>query len=418
MTTYCFSTALIADNKADELVLAKSDTAMIVEHEDPVIVDEQLTLTDLLDHTVQQYPDMQWINALNQEAKALTERGQSWIADSASADLSFEEVTSGTLHILEGGITVPFWNLGQRDAEQAYAQKARLSAILQHELLRLQIAGMLRKALWEIRLNHVLSEQALLAYTSAQKLLDKVSTLERYGELAKIDVLLAKSEVLKKRSQVVQARAELMHARQRYTNLTQTNHIPANSSEIQNKTPDSVNSHIALRAVDSLIDRQQASIDALHLVGSGQSTVRVGVGTDRGHNDERSNKTEFFGIAVNIPFGGIAQLNPKIAAAQVDYNKFIAQRGQLLRALQRELHEAEHNLQVDKVELGIVQELKSIADQHLKMAELSFSAGETTLLDLIRIQSSTQQARLKAKQRAVMLQRDIALYNQAVGQLP
>jgi len=44
--------------------------------------------------------------------------------------------------------------------------------------------------------------------------------------------------------------------------------------------------------------------------------------------------------------------------------------------------------------------------------------GEINLIDLLRIQARTQQAVLNVKQRSVMLQRDIALYNQAVGVMP
>ena len=54
----------------------------------------------------------------------------------------------------------------------------------------------------------------------------------------------------------------------------------------------------------------------------------------------------------------------------------------------------------------------------LKMTHLAFSVGEIDLMDLLRIQSRTQQAILNAKERAVMLQRDKALYNQAVGVMP
>jgi cobalt-zinc-cadmium efflux system outer membrane protein len=59
-----------------------------------------------------------------------------------------------------------------------------------------------------------------------------------------------------------------------------------------------------------------------------------------------------------------------------------------------------------------------VAEDHFKMTQASFSVGEINLMDLLRIQSRTQQAVLNAKQRSVMLQRDIALYNQAVGVLP
>jgi outer membrane protein TolC len=68
--------------------------------------------------------------------------------------------------------------------------------------------------------------------------------------------------------------------------------------------------------------------------------------------------------------------------------------------------------------LDIANELKQIADQHLKMTELSFSAGEINLIDFLKILSRTQQAILNAKERSITLQRDIALYNQSVGVTP
>jgi hypothetical protein len=52
------------------------------------------------------------------------------------------------------------------------------------------------------------------------------------------------------------------------------------------------------------------------------------------------------------------------------------------------------------------------------MTELSFSVGEINLMDLLKIQSRTQQAILNAKESSVIVLRDKALYNQAVGATP
>jgi len=86
--------------------------------------------------------------------------------------------------------------------------------------------------------------------------------------------------------------------------------------------------------------------------------------------------------------------------------------------LEQAHHEAEHNLEVNKVELGTANEKKNVSEELLKMTQLAFSVGEIDLMDLLKIQSQTQQAILNAKERAVMLQRDKALYNQAVGVMP
>jgi cobalt-zinc-cadmium efflux system outer membrane protein len=217
---------------------------------------------------------------------------------------------------------------------------------------------------------------------------------------------------------VTQAEAELMHARKRYTTITQMTKIPGDYQEKLVALTEIQQNHPALVAVSSQIERKQAELNALKLTGSGQTNVAVGVNSDQFTNDPRSNMTASFNIGVTVPFGGDAHLAPQVAAINVELNKLIAEREQLSRDLEQAHHEAEHNLEVNRVELGIANELKRVAEDHLKMTQASFSVGEINLMDLLRIQSRTQQAVLNAKQRSVMLQRDIALYNQAVGVLP
>jgi len=172
-------------------------------------------------------------------------------------------------------------------------------------------------------------------------------------------------------------------------------------------------------AINNQIDRKQGELNALKLVGSGQTNLAIGVNSDRpSDNDPRSNKTESFNIGVVVPFGGSAHTNPQVAAINVELNRLISEREQLFRDLEQAHHEAEHNLEVNQAELTIANDLKQAAEEHLNMTQLSYSVGEINLLDLLKIQTRTQQAILNAKERAVMLQRDQAFYNQAVGVLP
>ena len=133
---------------------------------------------------------------------------------------------------------------------------------------------------------------------------------------------------------------------------------------------------------------------------------------------EVSNNMESLNIGVTVPFGGEAHLAPQVAAMNVELSKLRTERDQLVRDLEQAHHEAEHNLQVNQAELIITNELKTVAEKHLKMTQLSFSVGEIDLIDLLKIQSQTQLAILNAKDRTVIVQRDFALYNQAVGVLP
>jgi outer membrane protein TolC len=208
-----------------------------------------------------------------------------------------------------------------------------------------------------------------------------------------------------------------MHARKRYSTVTQMTRVPRFFEEKLAPLKEIEQNHPALAALNSQIERKQAELNATRSIGSGQTQVMAGILSDEG-NDPRSNKAEFFNVGISVPFGGSAHLAPQIAAINVGLNRLIADREQLYRDLEQAHHEAEHNLEVNRVELETANQQRKVSEELLKMTQLAFSVGEIDLMDLLRIQSRTQQAILAAKERAVMLQRDIALYNQAIGVLP
>ncbi len=395
---------------------SQAETRPIVDHRDPIETDVGLSLSDLVESTVKLYPDSHWLKALEEEAKAIEQRGESWLADAPSLGLALEEAFTGTLYNGNAMIEAPLWNFGQRDAEKALAQQAQKSAQTQKDLIKLRVAGLLRTALWNMSLMNLRYEQASTDFDITQRLVAKVKKLHKLGELSRADSLSVQSELLQKKSILTQSEAEVMHARRRYISMTQSNTIPDNFDETLTDLNEIEQSHPALRSINGLIDKKRAEIETIRLVGSGQTELAVGVSSERG--DDRSNETESFVIEVDIPFGGSAHLAPKIAAANVGLNQLIATRAHLLRELEQEHHEAEHNLRVNEAELDIANELEQIAEQQLKMAKLSLSAGEIGLIDFLKIQSETLQAILKAKQRSITLQRDIALYNQSVGMMP
>jgi outer membrane protein, heavy metal efflux system len=401
------------------VTVAAAEPKPTVAHEDPIEIDKSLTLSKVVDLTMEKFPDMAWLNSLEEEAVAIKQRGESWTAGASQAGLRYQNMTSGTVHYVDATVQVPLWNLGQRDAEQERGIKAENSADLQSAATKLRIAGLVRAALWDMELQKIRYEQARAEINVFEQLLAKVERRVELGDLPRADVLLAQTELLQKLSTLTQAEAELMHARKRYSSITQLTKTPAIYQEKLVALKKIEFNHPVFVAINSQIERKQAEIKALKLVGSGQTNLTVGVNSDRTqNNDPRSNQTESFNIGVNIPFGGAEHLQPQIAAQNVELNRLIANRGQLFRDLELAHHEAEHNLEVNQAELEIANELKRVAEEHLGMMQLSFSVGELNLMDLLKTQSRTQQAILSAKERAIMLERDIALYNQAVGVLP
>ncbi|MGJ0429185.1 TolC family protein [Methylobacter sp.] len=402
---------------ATSLVFADALPAVTVEHRDPIEIDAGMSLAQTIDLTLEKHPDNAWLKALEEESAALEQRSKSWFAGAPSVGLFFQEATSGTLHYGDANVRAPLWNFGQRDAEKAVARQAEISAHTQSAAIKLRVAGLVRMALWDMELQQIRLDQAHNEVHIFEQLLTKVERRVELGDLPRADLLLAQTELLQKRAVLTQAEAEVMHARKRYTTITQMIKVPGNYRETLADIAEVQQNHPDLVAINDLIARMQAEVEAIRAVGSGQPDVAVGINTDHGP-DERSNKTESFNISVSVPFGGQAHLAPRVAAANVELNRLVADREQLRRDLDQAHHEAEHNLEVNRAELTIAENLKQAAVEHLKMTELSFSLGEINLLDLLKIQSRAQQAILNAKERSVILERDKAMYNQSVGVTP
>ena len=391
----------------------------IVDHHDPIEIDSTLTLGALVEQTLQQYPDANLLPALQQETRALERRGNSWLADAPSISLSYKDdlVADNTgYHEFEGALELPLWNWGQRSAGQRVAERAKHSNSLREQIIKLRVAGLLRIALWDMKLQSKRHEMSKKIYEISERLLKTVKRRVELGDLPRADLLLAESELLEKRSGLIHAEAEKMHARKRYTTLTKTSHVPVNLHEIQSDIKEINLQHPALKLANARVERKRAEVGWVKSAGSGQATVGIGAKSERESRDGRD--IESLAFSLSVPFGGSAHLAPEIAAVNLELTKILAERDHLYRDLEKNLHEAEHILEVGKAELIIVQQRRNIAETHLKMTQLSFKAGEINLMDLLKIQARAFAAFQNASEQAITLERDIALYNQAVGVLP
>jgi len=403
--------------RSEAPALGQVELTPAVDHLDPVEIDATLTLSKLVDLTMQKYPDTAWLNSLEEEAAAIAERSKSWTAGASQASIGYQSISTFRLNYATGSVQVPLWNLGQRDAEHKLANQSETSAEAQAVAIKLRVAGLVRGALWDMALAKIRYDQAQVDLDTYEKLYATIKRYVEVGDLPRADALLAQTEFLQKRSAFTMAEAELMHSRKRYASITQTTKVPGSYEENLAALKEIGQNHPTLAAINGQIERKQAELNAIKSIGSGQTNVIAGILSDEGV-DPRSNKAEYFNVGVSIPFGGSAHIAPQIASINVELNRLIADREQLYRDLEQAHHEAEHNLEVNQVELGTANEQKKVSEELLKMTHLAFSVGEIDLMDLLRIQSRTQQAILNAKERAVMLQRDKALYNQAVGVMP
>lgn len=418
--TWLATASCLADEQPLSADAGQNQAELLVNHLDPIEIDPKLSLANLVEQTLEKYPDRLINEAMLQHAEALQIRGDSWFAGSHALSLDYaDDHIADDRGFRQASAKLEFtvWNWGQRSAAQNLAEQAHDSALKQSAAVRLEVAGLVREALWDIALTENRLQQARYNAEISERLLDKVKKRVELGDLARSDLLLAESEHLQNRSLLMQAEAETMHSRKSYTSLTQTTHLPAEYKEVLSPLQSISESHPMLEAANALVARKQAAIEwAKHTDTINQPKVNLSANSGR---DQRGmSDSQSAGVGVVIPFGHSTYDAPEIAAAHLELNQALAQREHLQRQLEKNLHEAEHGLEVTREELKIAKQMQAIAEQHLKMNEISFNAGEINLLDLLKIQSRNLEAIRNAREQEVKLQRRIALYNQAVGVMP
>ena len=393
---------------------------LLVDHLDPLPYDEKLSLKQVVDATFEKYPQGSMIGALKDESQALSQRTESLIAGYPMIYLQYIDdrllSNQGVMQI-QSGYQIPIWMWGQRSASRAVAEEAEKSANLFAVALKHEIAGLVRESLWNLLLMENRRGLAQQVYEVSQQLLATVKRRVELGDLARSDELMAESDLLDKKSQLALAEAEVMHARKAYINLTRLNQAPKQFDEKRSSIAAIQEQHPAIAAANAVVERAQAEVEFTRLSKQGnQPSIMIGMQNER--FEGQSNINNETNLVLQVPIGGESWNAPFVAQANVALTQKIADRASLIRRLEKALHEAEHILEVDRATLEIANQRKEIAETHLKMSRLAFEAGEIQLIDYLKIQATSQAAIRDAMERAILVQRDTAFYNQVVGVVP
>ena len=394
---------------------------LMVEHLDELVIDDRLTLRQVVDTTFERYPQNALISAFQEESKALEQRSSSWIAGYPMIYLQYiDDALLGRddgITNVQSGYQVPLWMWGQKEASQKITEESKQAAERYIVALKHEVAGLVRDALWTLRLMENRRELARQIYEVAEKLTAVVRRRVELGDLARADELLAESDQLEKKTALVQAEAEVMHARKAYQNLTRMNRAPRRLEEMLSKLNGLDERHPSLAASNASVERAQAEVEFTRLSKQGnQPTILVG--TDSTQIDRQGSFGTGTNIVLQVPIGGDDWHAPQVAQANLTLNEKIVQRETLRRQLEKALHEAQHNLEVDRAALEIAERRKAIAETQINMSRIAFEAGEVALIDYLKIQAGAQSAIRDAAERAILVQKDTAVYNQVVGVMP
>lgn len=400
------------------LIISISVSAEQDEHYHDLEVSAELSLRDLIDKTIVRYPDSALLVAKKIEIEAKYKRASGILPAPPSIGLlnRNDAATSNRgEREWESELELPIWLPGQRAAREAVARDAALGFVDTRATLNLQVAGMVRNALWDIAMVTHQASLAKIRHQTALALVNDVEKRVKAGDLPKTDRMLAQNEAYQAETFLLRAEAEIKHAQYRYQLLTGLNILPEFFSEQQSKTTLNDN-HPALRDASKKILVADDERNLIKVERRSNPTVSVSARTQRGAFDNQINET--LGFKLKIPFETEAQSAPLMAIAEVNYAKNQADAQHLRYALEAAFHEAEHNLEVTKAELDITTKQHTNAQESLRLAKKAFALGETDLVSLLRVQATAYEAERAMKQRQIQLQWDTAHYNQAAGEMP
>ena len=390
-----------------------------MQHEDELTIVNAFTLHDLVEKSLPHYPNSQLLAAKKLMLEARQTQANSLLPGSAALILRNQNdqlLSRNGETEWEAGVEFPIWLNGQRKARAAIANIASQNLTADTQYLRLQLAGMVRDALWDIQLMQGLADIAKAKHEAASQLQRDIEKRVSLGDMAQKDLLVAQTETLQAESERINAEAEVQHAKFRYVNLTGLSIIPAEFTEIKSTKSDVEETHLALLEANGKIALSIEQRNLVHIENRDNPTVTLGTRSLRGATDTQYNNS--FGITVRIPLQSATRNTPLQAAAEMQYAENQAHLSQLKLLLAAAMHEAEHNLEVGSAQLEVLTKQHNIAQQSLSVTRKAFQLGELDLSDLIRVQTQAFNTEKSLKNQQIQQLWNTARYNQAVGELP
>jgi len=395
------------------------DEQHVMHSHEPLILDATLTWQDLIETTVARFPRYAELAAHQAEADALVETGSRWFADTPAVFFSY--LSDSALDNLDqreygAGVELPLWRPGQRRAARGLGDSVTAEAAVSGDVLRLEIAGLLRTSLWAIAGASNAVELAEGSVEIAAELVRVVERRRESGDLPLSDELLARSTMLEKQIAVIDSEAELLDAERAYRSLTGLDERPISFSEPQTELEDFDEHHPLLALANAEINRARAS--AAVTEGASKGTPLMSIGPYRERGPLGTFYSDSLTLAITLPIGGKRYGGADRAQAARRVAEAESQRAMLLRELDLDLHEAEHELFVIEQSLDVAAERTTLAERQWQMGQTAFEQGEIDLRDLLLIQEFALTTRREVAHLEIQRQRMIAMLNQALGELP
>jgi len=414
-------TILIVGLCQSMLVFAQGEQNTNIDHKhtSPLIISADLSLNEVVEKTFQRNPQLAVLQARLQHAEALSNKAQSLWADDPSVSVSHY---SDRVHASEGlqeweaGVDLPLWLPGQRDARRHSSERQRQLVGSSESALKLHLAGIVREILWDISLSKNVMSVAEQEWNVVKKLEKDVKKRVELGDLARSDLILSQQESLSKEAAWRVAYQEYRHAQHRYDMVTGLSMLPKKIEEpVINDLTINMD-HPRLKESHDRVIKSTAERDLMIIEKRDNPSLFLGSRRERGTSNE--DYVDAIGISLNIPFGLESHSQPKLTEAEVSLSESRSQMESLHRELNMAIQDASRELNATTEQYSFAKRQNELSKKNLEMSRKAFALGETSLLELIRVQAQAFKIDQHMHQKHLEVGLQTARLNQAKGMIP
>ena len=313
-------------------------------------------------------------------------------------------------------LAAPLWLPGQKAAREAEAKSALAEVAARRASLRLQIAGEVREAWWAVASARNARDLAGRRNATARAL--EADVLRRFeaGDLARVDANLAQNERLAAEAELLEAEAALRQVEQAYRGLTGDAAPAALAAENAIPLRERQEDHAQLVALAAAAQLARARLKVTEDTRRDAPELALRMVRERGELGEPYANT--VGVKLTIPFSSGARVRQESAAARAEASQADAELALARQKIELDAERARLDLDVALRQLGMAEERRALTADNLRLAEKSFSLGESDLTALLRARGNAFEAEAFSNRQQVARAAAQSRLNQALGVLP
>lgn len=387
-------------------------------HEETVVIlDEHLTLSALLDRTLERHPQAGVVNAGQNTAAAEETFGRSWFPEAVELSgfhLSDRMMDDTGVYENEATLNFPMWFPGEKKAQSALGEASAANQASRERAFRWQVSGLLRQQAWRLMLTRRQWELALEQEQRLEEVLEQVTLFAEVGDTSRSDLLSTMQELAIWKSETISLEAAYQDAAREFVALTGSHDLPADLTETLSERQETGNGHPVMQQALDRVAKSSAAAEVVSQGDSARPSVNVFWRGFRG--DRNSPDVNSLGLGFSMPLGKSPSRRPEIAQANEELAMAEADLLKTRRELELQLHEARHLLHTTEQQLAISETMMEAATERHRLDELAFELGEISVRQWLRRLSEIRE--IQQSHELLLLQQGaaVAAYNQAVGE--